>query len=145
MSNARLTPKQQRFVEEYIIDWNGTQAAIRAGYSVRAAQQIAAENMLKPVVKAAIAEATLARTERTHVDQDWVIQRLVKNVEMAQRAVMVLDKEGNPTGEYTFQGHVANRALELLGRHTGGFVERSEVDTRNVVVNYTVGRGYDPE
>ena len=145
MSNARLTPKQQRFVEEYLVDLNSTQAAIRAGYSVKSANQIAAENLAKPGIKAALAEATLARNDRTQVDQDWVIQRLVKNVEMAQRAVMVLDKEGNPTGEYTFQGNVANRALELLGRHTGGFVERSEVDTRNVVVNYTVGKGYDSE
>lgn len=50
----KLTPKQQRFVEEYCVDWNGTQAAIRAGYSEDTAYKIASENLRKPQIKAAV-------------------------------------------------------------------------------------------
>ena len=60
----KLTPKQQLFVEEYLIDLNATQAAIRAGYSKKTAQVIGAENLSKPMVAAAIAEAQLRRSKR---------------------------------------------------------------------------------
>lgn len=52
---AKLTPKQARFVDEYLIDGNATQAAIRAGYSAKTAQQIGAQNLLKLLIAAAIA------------------------------------------------------------------------------------------
>ena len=55
--NNKLTAKQSLFVQEYLIDLNATQAAIRAGYAERSAQQIGAENMLKPVVATVIQEA----------------------------------------------------------------------------------------
>lgn len=51
---ARLTDKQRRFVSEYLIDLNATQAAIRAGYSEKTAQQIGTENLSKPVIQAEI-------------------------------------------------------------------------------------------
>ena len=54
---AKLTPKQQRFVDEYLIDLNATQAAIRAGYSPKTAQQMGAENLSKPVIAEAIEAA----------------------------------------------------------------------------------------
>ena len=49
-----LTAKQKRFIEEYLIDLNGTQAAIRAGYSKKTAQEISSENLSKPIIKAEI-------------------------------------------------------------------------------------------
>ncbi len=73
-----MTPKQQRFVEEYLIDLNATQAAIRAGYSKKTAKQIGTENLAKPVLQEAIAEAMAARSERTGIDADWVLRRLVE-------------------------------------------------------------------
>ena len=56
--DKKLTPKQQRFVEEYLVDCNATQAAIRAGYSEKTAKAIGSENLTKPDVAAAIAKAT---------------------------------------------------------------------------------------
>lgn len=73
-----LTDKQARFVEEYLVDLNATQAAIRAGYSERSARQMAAENMAKPVIAQAIAEAQQARSERTEITQDMVLRELAK-------------------------------------------------------------------
>jgi len=76
MTDGKLTPKQQRFVEEYLIDLNATQAALRSGYSPDSAKQIGTENLAKPAIQAAIQEAFNARSERTQIDQDWVLKRL---------------------------------------------------------------------
>lgn len=73
-----LTPKQQRFVDEYLIDLNATQAAIRAGYSEKTAGAIGNENLTKPEISEAIAAAQKARSERVQVDQDWVLRQWVE-------------------------------------------------------------------
>lgn len=73
---AALTPKQQRFVAEYAVDLNATQAAIRAGYSEKTAKSIAQENLTKPDIASAIQELLDARADRTGVTQDRVIAEL---------------------------------------------------------------------
>ena len=73
-----LTDKQRRFVEEYLSDLNATQAAIRAGYSQTTARQTGSENLSKPDVADAIAEAMAARSERTEITQDQVLTELAK-------------------------------------------------------------------
>ena len=121
-----LTPKQRAFIAEYLIDINATQAAIRAGYSKRTAM-VQASRLLKNVkVAAAVEQGRAERMERTEIDQDWVIRGLVENCNRAMEAVPVLDAKGEPTGQYTYNGAVANRALELVGRHLGMFIDRSE-------------------
>ena len=77
----KLTPKQRVFVEEYLVDLNATQAAIRAGYSKKTAQQMGAENLSKPLIAEAIAEAQAARSKRLQIDADWVLKRLVAEAE----------------------------------------------------------------
>ena len=69
-----MTKKQKRFVEEYLIDLNATQAAIRAGYSPATAKEIGCENLTKPNISKAMAE----RSRRTGVNQDRVLQELAK-------------------------------------------------------------------
>ncbi|MBF5091295.1 terminase small subunit [Novosphingobium sp. NBM11] len=71
-----LTPKQQRFIEEYLIDLNATQAAIRAGYSAKTAKQQGGRLLTNVDVSSALVAAKTARSERTRVDADWVLQRL---------------------------------------------------------------------
>lgn len=71
-----MTPKQQRFVDEYLIDLNGAQAAIRAGYSPDTAKQMAHENLSKPYLQLAIAEARKAMQERTQITADKVVTEL---------------------------------------------------------------------
>ena len=68
-----LTPLQQRFVDEYLVDLNGTQAAIRAGYSADTARQMASENLSKPYIQVAIADARQRQQERTHIQADRVV------------------------------------------------------------------------
>ena len=90
---ANLTPKQQRFVEEYLIDLNATQAAIRAGYSPRTANEQGAQNLAKLSISEAIAEAQAEREERTKIDADYVLKRLV---EIDQMDVLdIMDDDGN--------------------------------------------------
>lgn len=73
------------------------------------------------------AQSTAKAIERTALTKEWVIQQLQLNAERASTAEPVRDHEGNPTGEYTYQGAVVNRALELLGKELGMFIDRKEV------------------
>ena len=72
----KLTVKQIRFCQEYIVDLNGTQAAIRAGYSENSAQQISSELLLKPVIQAYIQELLDDRATRTQATADKVISEI---------------------------------------------------------------------
>lgn len=73
-----MTKKQKRFVEEYLIDLNATQAAIRAGYSPHTAKDIGCENLAKPNIAAAISQAMAERSKRTGINQDRVLQELAR-------------------------------------------------------------------
>lgn len=71
-----LTDKQRRFVEEYLVDMNGSQAAMRAGFSERTSHQAAHELMRRPNVAAAIVAAMEERSMRTKTDATWVLSKL---------------------------------------------------------------------
>ncbi|MFB3855011.1 MAG: terminase small subunit [Vicinamibacterales bacterium] len=73
---ARLTPRQRRFVQEYVVDLNATAAATRSGYSTRAARAIGCENLTKPNIARAIKAALEARAARTAVTADRVLEEL---------------------------------------------------------------------
>ncbi|BFH71224.1 terminase small subunit [Paenibacillus dendritiformis] len=105
-----LTAKQKAFVQEYLIDLNATQAAIRAGYSAKTARKIGQENLTKPDIQKAIQEAMDARAKRTEITADRVLQELAKigfanitdylRVSTSERVVernTVTDAEGNET------------------------------------------------
>ena len=78
---AKLTPKQQRFVDEYLIDLNATQGAIRAGYSPKTAEQQGFQLLKKTSVSEAIEQAQKERQKRTLVTQDDVIRGLLTEAE----------------------------------------------------------------
>lgn len=73
-----MTPKQEAFVREYLIDLNATQAAIRAGYSERTAEKIGSENLKKPELASAISAAQAERAQRTEINADWVLRTLAE-------------------------------------------------------------------
>ena len=109
-----LTAKQERFVEEYLVDLNATQAAIRAGYSKKTAYSMG-QRLLKNVeVSKAIAKATVARTKRVEVDQDYVIASVVTTMERCKT-----DKEFSPAA--------VMRGAELLGKHLGMFTDKLDL------------------
>lgn len=88
-----LTPKMQRFVEEYLVDLNATQAAIRAGYSEKTARAIGSENLSKPVIQLAIEEAQAKRSERTQITADQVLSELALIAKSDIRDLMEWDEE----------------------------------------------------
>lgn len=87
-----LEKRQARFVEEYLIDLNATQAAIRAGYSEKTAGAIGHENLKKPEIQEAIAVAMKERSDRTRITADRVLQ------EVARLAFFDIRKAFNPDG-----------------------------------------------
>lgn len=74
----KLTPKQAAFVQEYLIDLNATQAAIRAGYSKKTAKDIACENLAKPNIQAAIQKRRTKLTEKAEISQERVLTEYAK-------------------------------------------------------------------
>lgn len=107
-----MTRKQQRFIEEYLIDLNASQAALRAGYSERSAHAIGRENMRKPTIAAAIKAAMDELAARNAITADKVIAMLEDSRAKA-------DKAG--------QNSAAIRAAELLGKHTGMFTDKVRI------------------
>jgi len=131
---AGLTDKQQKFCEEYMIDLNATQAAIRAGYSEDTAKQIGSENLSKPDLAERIAVLKAELSAETLVDAKYVISGLLEVHKRCLQAepVMVRGEDGmEESGEFKFEHTGANKSLELLGKHLGLFVERKEISGPN--------------
>lgn len=132
----KLTPKQRRFVDEYLIDLNASAAAKRAGYSEKTAGQIGHELLKKPEIAEGIDKARLAQGQRTGIDADYVLQTIRSTVERCRQAEPVFDKRGDPvltkTPEgglaqaYTFESASVLKGCELLGRNLALWKDRVE-------------------
>lgn len=155
---AKLTAKQKKFVEEYLIDLNATQAAIRAGYSPNTAQEQSSRLLSNVMVKNEIDKAMAERSRRTGISQDRVLRELAKIafvnpndvINFRDATVKMTSEENLATiasvkvkeipGEY---GNATERevklydklrALDLLGKHLGMFKENVNI---NANVNST--------
>ena len=154
----KLTPKQARFVQEYLIDLNAAQAAIRAGYSAKTARVIGHENLTKPDIAAAIEKAMAERAERTELTADWVIDELRKIAGANMADYVQYTPEGAPhldfaaltrdqaaaVREMTVEDVVGGKrvsfklydklgALDKLGRHLGIFREKQQSEVEVAV------------
>ena len=153
---AELTMKQKCFVEEYLVDLNATQAAIRADYSPKTARAIGAENLTKPDIAKAVTEAMANRSERTMVDQDWVLDAIVSTVKRCQQAMPITDKNGEPVMVETPNGNMAPaykfdaaavlRGAELAGKHLGMFKDKVDLNhsSTDSVAELLAAVGNDP-
>lgn len=133
-----LTAKQRKFVEEYLVDLNATQAAIRAGYSQKTAKSIGQENLTKPDIQAEVQKAMQKASERTEITQDYILtglkgvaERCLQEIKplLNMRGQQVKDDEGNLL--FVFNASGANRAFELLGKHLGMFTDKTELTGPN--------------
>ena len=125
-----LTAKQERFISEYLVDLNATQAAIRAGYSKRTAQRIGSENLFKPLIAAAIAAGKAKQAKRTEITADYVLTTIRDTIERCSQGEPVL-RDGEETGEWTFNPNAVLKGAELLGRHLAMFTDKSTVDVNH--------------
>ena len=162
---AKLTAKQQRFVDEYLIDLNATQAAIRAGYSAKTAEQQASRLLTNVKVQQEIAERMAERSKRTGINQDRVLQEIAKlalvNIDdvvdlQTGRVRPTASKEDlaciqsikiKPTEfgeEREIKFYDKKGSLELAGKHLGMFKDKVDLDVDmdlNIIIDY----GDDPE
>ena len=155
---AKLTEKQQRFVDEYLIDLNATQAAIRAGYSAKTAQEQGSQNLSKLMVQQAIAEQMAERSRRTGVNQDRVVLELARIAFV--KITDIIGSEGEIKSTATdddlaciesvkYKGSESEtsssverevklssklKALELLGKHLGMWNDKLDVNVSIPVV-----------
>ena len=154
----KLTPKQQRFVEEYLIDLNATQAAIRAGYSAKNADKIGPELLGKTRVKAVIDKAMAERSRRTGISQDRVLRELAKiafvnptdvinmaeatirgdanredTAAIASVKVKTIPSEDGDIVEREVKMCDKLKALELIGKHLGMFTDKLNVNAEMAV------------
>lgn len=143
-----LTNKQKNFVNEYLIDLNATQAAIRAGYSEKTAYRQGADNLKKHQIKEELQKRMNKRMERTEITQDEVLKELAAIafaditdfVEIKHGTVQIKDTElipkerlkavtGIKEGANGIEVKLGSKekTLELLGRHLGMFKDKLEV------------------
>lgn len=154
----KLTDKQKRFVEEYLIDLNATQACIRAGYAVNRASEQGHQLLQKTTVSEAIEMAMAERSKRTGINQDRVIQELariafVKITDVVDEdgeirrdasdddlacieSVKVKDSDNQFGGSREREVKLAPKmkALELLGKHLGMWNDKLNVDVNLPVI-----------
>lgn len=154
-----MTEKQKRFVEEYLIDLNATQAAIRAGFSVKTANEQGSRMLANVSIQTAISKAMAERSKRTGVNQDRIVLELAKIAFVNAGDVINMDeatvKEDAATDDVaaiqsirvkifpTKDGDGIERevklepklkAIELLGKHLGMWNDKLDVNVNIPVV-----------
>ena len=129
---AKMTDKQKRFCDEYLIDLNATQAAIRAGYSKKTANRIATENLSKPVIKAFIEARMAEKQDSLIADQDEVLKYLTSVLRgKTQSEIVVVEGVGDGCSEARAVQKAPDekerlKAAELLGKRYGLYTEKVE-------------------
>ena len=128
-----ITPKQERFCQEYIVDYNGAQAAVRAGYAANSARKTASRLLTNADILARVRELQREQTARLALTQDYVLQQLVDTYRCCREPepVLVYDPDAGgmvESGKYQFDSKGALRALELIGKHIGMFKSDDAAD-----------------
>lgn len=145
---AKMTPKQKRFCDEYLIDLNATQAAIRAGYSKKTAYSIGEENLRKPELKKYIDSRMAEKESELIADQDEVLKYLTAVMRgQTQAEVVVVENIGDYMSEARTMKKAPDekerlKAAELLGKRYGLYTDRIEQDVDmdlNITVDYGDG------
>lgn len=143
---AKMTAKQQRFCDEYLIDLNATQAAIRAGYSKKTAYSIGVENLKKPEIKKYIADRMAEKDAALIADQDEVLKYLTSVLRgETQSEVVVVEGQGDGYSEARTMQKAPDekerlKAAELLGKRYGLYTEKIN-ETVDMELNITVDYG----
>lgn len=148
MAEKKLTAKQKRFCDEYLIDMNITQAAIRAGYSKKTAYAIGQENLKKPTLKEYIEKRMAEKEAELVADQAEVMKYLTSVLRgQSQSEIVVVEGTGEGCSEARTMQKAPDekerlKAAELLGRAHMMFTDKVE-QTVDMDLNITVDYGED--
>jgi phage terminase small subunit len=122
--------KYEQFAHLIAKGESSAKAYVLCGYSSNGALQSGNRLLRNPDVSARVEELKTAVSERQvqtiAVNRAWVNAMLIENIKRAMQVEPVRDREGNPIGQYSYQGGVANKSLELLGKELGMFQTKSE-------------------
>lgn len=131
---TKMTLKQQRFADEYIITGNATQAAIKAGYSKKTAKVIANENLTKPYIKKYIDERLVQLESEKIASQQEVLSYLssVMRGEMTEQTLRSVGESGQVIAEIDVGAKDRIKAAELLGKRYKLWTDKQEVTSNNV-------------
>jgi len=132
-TDKQLSGKQRRFAEEYLIDLNGTQAAIRAGYSAKTANEQASRLLANVKVAVFVQAAMDKRSEDLGIDAKYVLQTIKNTIERCSQAEQVKGADGTVSGEYKFDSTAVLKGAELLGKHLKMFTDKAEVEHKGAV------------
>ena len=141
-----LSGKIERFCEEYVVDYNATQAAIRAGYKEKSAANQGSRLLKNDEVLARVHELQLSfNLTRCFDDKNRVLNELWGIAEKAMQKTPVMEWDSTkhayvPTGEWAFDGKTATKALELIGKMSGMFEkdEKKKFGSGGIEINVTV-------
>ncbi|MEK1309851.1 terminase small subunit [Limosilactobacillus fermentum] len=121
----KLTQKQQRFVDEYIISGNATQAAIKAGYSKKTAKQMGTENLAKPIIKAELDRRNAEIQSAKTMDMQEVMERLAAMGRGETTEETVTNK--GEVIETATRNADKLKAMELIGKRFGAWTDKKEI------------------
>lgn len=135
----KLTLKQKRFADEYIISGNATEAAIKAGYSKRSAQQVGSENLLKPVIKAYIDERLAELNSKKIADQEEILQYLtsVMRGEQTEQTLIASGEGMQGVADIDVGAKDRIKAAELLGKRHQLWTDKVDITKRSIQI--TIG------
>ena len=134
MLSNELNERERRFCEEYIQHYNGTRAAIAAGYAENNAKFEACDILKRPEAQEYISALKGEQTIRTKVNADYVLNAIVETLERCRQEIkpvntpsgsvlVVQDAEGNPANAFKFDAKNVLKAAELLGKHLAMFTD----------------------
>ena len=132
-----LSKKQKAFCREYVIDFNATQAAVRAGYSKKTANQQGPRLLVNVGVQEYIKALTAKAAEKNELTVESVLNDIAEVKKRCLQAIPVLDKDGSETGEYKFDPSSALKACELEGKYLAMFTDKLKLDAP-VTADFTV-------
>lgn len=136
---STLTEKQEAFCREYLVDLNGTQAAIRAGYAESGANVEGSRLLTNANVQQRVAELKEERNKRVEISQDYVLSVIKETIERCRQVYPVLNRKGEQVlvegrdgkivPAFTFNAKAVLQGTEQLGKHLKMFTDKSEIQS----------------
>ena len=136
-----LTNKQKLFCKEYIIDFNGTQAAIRAGYSKKCAKQDSCRMLTYAYLSKYISKLLKPKLDKLDITVESILKDIIEIKERCMQKVPIMEwdkKAGKkmPTGEWEFDASAALKATEQLAKYKKMFTDKIEHSSGEFIVKF---------
>lgn len=123
---AKLTPKQEKFIHEYLVDQNATQAAIRAGYNKKTARQVGSENLSKPYIKKEIEKHSKKTLDKVDITVENVLQSIERTRQRLEDAMAVNDDM--KATDLAALANATGKCNDQLGKYLKMYTDKVELE-----------------